>query len=189
MKKDKKIGNGKMNSKGHCSVYPKRMNSRAQAEMVGFAVIIIIVSVVLLIILGLALTNSTDREELESYEIDSFIQSFLYYKTDCKDNFGKISIQEMVQDCDNERSCLDGRDTCEVLENKLQEIVKSSWNYGQNRPVKGYSLNITKGPETILGISDGTKTENYKGSVQYLGTSNSDQSIAVVFKIYSEFEE
>ena len=187
-KKGHQVGTPNFGKKGHCSVYPKTLNTRAQAEMVGFALIIIVVSVVLLIMLGLALTNSTDREELESYEIDSFIQSFLYYKTDCEDNFGKISIQELILDCDRDESCLDGRNSCQVLENKLEEIVAKSWNYGENRPEKGYALNITKGPEKILGISDGIKTENYKGSVQYLGTGD-DQSIAVKFKIYSGFGE
>ena len=58
---------------------------KAQEEMVGFALIIILVAVILLIFLGFSLRDQ-EKETIESYEVESFIQSFLQYTSDCRDN-------------------------------------------------------------------------------------------------------
>ena len=64
---------------------------RAQEEMVGFALIVIIVSVILVIFLGFSLRDQ-GKENVESYEVESFIQSFLQYTSECRDNFNFLSV-------------------------------------------------------------------------------------------------
>jgi len=59
-----------------------KYNKKAQEEMVGFALIIIVVAVILLVFLSIGLRKD-GREDVESYEVASFIQSLLQYHTSC----------------------------------------------------------------------------------------------------------
>lgn len=147
----------------------KLKNKTAQEEMIGFALIIIIVAVILLVFLGFFLKNS-QKEDIESYEVDSFIQAFLQYTTDCRDynELEYLSIQKLIFDCANEKKCLDDRRACEVLNSTLTEIVEESWKVGEDRPIQGYELKIASNEEEILLLKKGNITKNYKGSAQYL---------------------
>lgn len=155
------------------------MNKRAQEEMVGFAMIIIIVSVILLVFLGFSLRDS-ERESLESYEVQSFIQSSLQYSTDCRDRTNEIqTVQDLILECENLDKCSDGRDTCEVLESVLRGISDESWKTGENRPIKGYELNITSENKRILVIQKGNLTNTLKGDSQPLS-----RGIEYIFRVY-----
>ncbi len=134
--------------------------------MVGFALIIIVVAVILLIFVGFSLRNP-EKEIVESYEVESFIQSFLQYTTDCRDNFKAFSVQKLISDCRNENLCLNGRESCQVLNLTLKEIVEESWRIGENLPIKGYELKIISDGEEMLKFKEGNITANSKGSVQH----------------------
>jgi len=147
----------------------KRNNiKRGQEEMVGFAAIIIIVSVILLIFLSFSMKNP-QREAVESYEIESFINTFFQYTSDCQDPKGyPLTIQQLISDCISNEMCLDNRKACEVLETTLSGIIEESWKVSPEHPVKGYVLNITSNAETVLTLEKGNITNNYKGDIQYL---------------------
>jgi hypothetical protein len=155
-------------------------NKSGQEEMVGFALIMILVAVILLILLGFSL-RKPEKETIESYEVESFIQAILQYTTDCKDNLGYLSIQKLIFDCYNKNICLDERDTCEVLNSTLKEIMKESWKVEGDRPVKGYELQImVDESEEILILKEGNMTQNSKGGMQPLGKKD----IEVYFNAY-----
>ena len=174
-----KSGTSAMTSALNNKFCPK--SKRSQEEMVGFIMIIIIVTVILLIFLGFAL-RSPQKEIVESYEIEGFIQVFLQYTTDCRDNLEYLSIKKLIFDCNDGRTCLDGRDTCEVLNSTLTNIIKESWKVEGDRPVKGYGLHITSDGEEMLFIEEGNVTNNYKGAVQDFSRSGS--SIEISFMAY-----
>jgi hypothetical protein len=157
----------------------RQKNKKGQEEMVGFALIIIIVAVILLVLLGLSL-GSPQQEEVESYEVDSFIQAFLQYTSDCRDDFENLSIKELIIDCNDNRVCLDERNTCEVLDSNLRGIIEESWKVGADRPVLGYELKILSNSEELLLLMEGNKTRSYKGSMQPLGKKN----IKIFFTAY-----
>jgi hypothetical protein len=142
-------------------------NKKAQEEMVGFALIIIIVAVILLVFVGFSLRGSV-KDTVESYEVESFIQVFLQYSTDCRDRTNDfLTIRELILECNNLAKCSDERDTCEVLNSTMTEIISESWPVGENRPVKGYSLNISSESRNILVLEGGnTLTANSKGAPQ-----------------------
>jgi len=135
--------------------------------MVGFALIIIIVAVILLVFIGFSLRGST-KDTVESYEVESFIQSFLQYTTDCRDKTNDIlTIRELILECNDLEKCSDERDTCVVLNSALGGIVNESWRVGEDRPVKGYELNISSQEKSILFLSAGDlSTRNSKGAPQ-----------------------
>ena len=157
----------------------KKRNSRAQEEIVGFALIIIIVAVILLVFLSFYL-RSSDKETIESYEAESFIASSLQYTTECRDNFGYLSVKDLILDCYEDEKCLDDTDTCEVLNSSLKGILEKSWDIGENTPVKGYEFRIISDEKEILSLKQGNITGNSKGSPYPLGK----KSIEVFFTIY-----
>ena len=145
----------------------KIMNKRGQEEMVGFALIIIIVAVILLVFLAVSL-NKSKEEVLGTNEVSSFVQSTLSYTTSCAEYSDEYySIQKLITECVNyESNCLDGRTTCDVLNSTLEEILEESWTVGENTPIIGYELLITVNDEVLIFFEEGNKSLNNKGSPQ-----------------------
>ncbi len=147
-------------------------SKRSQEEMLGFALIMVVVAVVLLIFLGFSLSSSK-KESVESYEVESFIQSFLQYTSSCEENFelNYLSVQKLILACDKGETCVDGRETCEVLNTTLKEITENSWKIGEEFPVKGYELQIVSSEDSLISFKEGNITGNSKGAVQVLPNS------------------
>jgi hypothetical protein len=154
-----------------------KSNRRGQEEMVGFALIIIVVAVILLAFIGFSLRTG-EKEPIESYEVDSFLQAMLQYTTNCTDTLQALSVQRLIAHCQRQESCLDGRNACQVLDAEAKGILEKSWPSGDGRPVKGYEMNITAGGKNIFYARQGNATLNSKGSAQYL------QDASIVFKAY-----
>jgi len=163
--------------------FPKLTSKRGQEEMIGFALIIIIVAVILLVFLAVSLKNS-NKEALGVNEVDSFIQSFLAYTTDCReDSNNYYSMQDLIIECNNyESSCLDGRKTCDVLNFTLKEIVEESWKISENTPIIGYELLIGAEEIELISFKAGNSTNSYKGSMQEF--SSRGMSIIIDFTAY-----
>ena len=140
---------------------------KGQEEMVGFALILILVAIIVLVFIGFSIRNP-EKESVESYEVESFLQSMLQYTTECENNIEKLSVQKLIFSCNAKEKCLDEGNSCDVLKADLEEMLASSWPIGEERPVKGYELIIMadKNNESILDIKVGNITANSKGSSQ-----------------------
>ena len=155
-------------------------NKKAQEEMIGFVLIVVLVAVIGLIFLKLSLDNSP-KEAVDSFEVESFIQSFLQYTTDCgnyRENY--LPLRKLISACVNEETCLDtlypkghekgtsGRYSCDVLNSTLTEIIETSWKVEGDRPIQGYELKIVleDGTDIIPMINKGNVTKNFKGVSQ-----------------------
>jgi len=157
-------------------------NKRAQEEIVGFAMIVIIVSIILIFFLVFSLS---DRTETESYKAESFLQSAIHYTSSCADNDEFLPVQELIVSCYNEETCDGenlGEDACEILNETLKGILEESWSVGSDFPEKGYKLEIFSGEEAILAIRGGNITDSYKGAQQLLPESG--VQIEVLFNLY-----
>jgi hypothetical protein len=159
-----------------------KKQKRGQEEFVGFGVIIIVVAVALLIFLSFALKKGSQKQGIESYEVESFIQSVLQYTTDCEDNIRYLPIQKIVFDCTEDVKCLNGRKTCDVLNETLEGIMQESWLVEEDSLVKGYELEVFSEENEILKISKGNFTNNYKGAEQLF--SEGGDSIKIAFSAY-----
>lgn len=157
----------------------KYKNKSGQEEFVGFGLIIIIVAVLLVIFVAFYLKSNSEEDLVQSYEVDSFIQVMLQYTTDCQDNLNFLSVQSLIFDCIDEEECIDGRKTCDVLEDIIKDISEESWNVKEGSVVKGYELLIFYDNETLVDISEGNLTNNYRGAK--ISYPHSGQDVDIIF--------
>ena len=155
-----------------------KIGKKGQEEIVGFALIIIIVAVVILFMLSFSL-RSSNKENVESYEIDSFITSSLQYSTDCEVNSKGTSVEDLIYECSDNTSCDDERNSCEVLNSTLKDIVYGSWKTGEERVVKGYNFVVSESGAEMVSFFEGNETRNYKGGIHSL-----PGSIEISLKVY-----
>jgi hypothetical protein len=144
-----------------------KKNIKGQSEMVGFALIIIIVAVVLLIFLSVSFKNSNNKD-IQSFEVESYLQSTLEYTTDCSKNYETdyYNLRRLIFACVDKKDCFDGSYSCEILNNTLKNLLSNSWEIGEDSPNKGYSLEISVKGEEFLSLEEGNFTNNNKGAFQ-----------------------
>lgn len=158
-----------------------RKMKKGQEEMVGFVLIIILVSVIILGFLGLLL-RTPRTEAIASYKIENFLQAILQYTSNCQDNLGFLPVENLIVECREETICLDGKSSCEVLNDTLKGIIAKSWAVGEANPIKGYELNITVEEEGMLMLKQGNKTGSYRGASQTFERKSNNYK--VYFKAY-----
>ncbi len=154
-------------------------NRSGQEEIVGFAVIIIIVAVILLILLGFLLSRGSDKEAVQNYEISSFISASLQYTSECEDQIEFLSLQKLISACEEGRNCLDGKDSCEVLNETIINLMGKSWNVGSQSSIKGYTLRIIVDGQEKLLFKEGNETNTYKGALQDFAKSGKDYQVSL----------
>ncbi len=140
---------------------------RGQEEMVGFALIVLIVAVILIIFLGLSL-GKKNTTVTESYEVENFVQAMLQYTTQCQNNFGYDNVKDLITDCRRHNQCLNSQDSCAMLNSTLNNLLDASWPVGKENPVKGYLLNINSSTGKEIMLQKGNATSNSKGAYQSL---------------------
>jgi len=153
-------------------------SKKGQEEMIGFAIIIILVSVGLLILLSFFIRSPT-KGNTESYQVESFIQSSLQYTSDCENDIEFLSLQNLIIACDNKEKCLNSRDSCDVLNSTVVDLINSGWNVGNQSVVKGYNLKITINGQDKLTIKEGNETSNSKGGFQDFARSGSNYEVSL----------
>ena len=164
-------------------IFSLHPNNRAQEEMVGFSLIIIIIAVILLIFLSFSLKKD-NTEEVSNYEVEGFIQSVLHYTTECNDGSEYLSIQKLISECNSaNQKCENGEFACTVLEETIKPMLEESWKIGEKWPNKGYEFKIESESKGILLIQEGDLTGNSKGGVQDFAVRG--EGIYVLFTVYS----
>jgi hypothetical protein len=172
-----------------------KRNKRAQDEMVGFALILIMVAVIFIVIISVWIRKP--QEKTVNYEANSFIQSLLQYTTSCEEDYGNLTVQDLLAKCKEGNPCYyndqmnQQSDPCKILNNTIREIVKASWQTGVNSSIKGYSFNINisedgTNEEQFINIKEGVVTNNYRGGEQDLPPERGSWEYAVIlFNVYS----
>lgn len=126
------------------------MERKGQEEMVGFVLIMLVVAVIFLVFLGIYLNKSNSAEPTESTEISAFLESAFEYTTNCTsvDPSNPSKVKKLIRECYTGQRCLDGEDSCRVLQSTLRSLIESSWNFGNNSQEQGYELTIVRETET-----------------------------------------
>jgi len=118
------------------------MKKKAQHEIVGFVLIIIIVAVVGVIFLSLSIGRG-ETPKRTSVEISHFLEASMYSTTDCEVNYpaNYENLQGLIKNCYEQgdgdlETCLDERIFCEALDSDLEKLMSVS-NLGE-----AYNLTI-----------------------------------------------
>lgn len=140
-----------------------KKNKKAQEEIVGLAVIIVLVMVILLIFLRITLSKDNETN-LESYEVSSFINSYLRYTTECRDTRGFVDMENLIAMCSDNENCIDEKNSCELLKELTNGIFKETID--RQTAILGYDFTIFSEDigQNLLKISSGNQTRNYKTS-------------------------
>lgn len=123
-------------------------NKKAQNEIVGFAVIIIMVAVVGVIFLSLSIGRG-EVVRKTSAEISDFLQSSIHVTSSCATDYAPNykDLQDLIKACYRGQNCISDdfgefETTCEVLEKEYSELVKNSFKVSEVGNNKAYTLDI-----------------------------------------------
>lgn len=147
---------------------------KGQEEIVGFIMIIVLVSIIFLIFLGIGLRDKgpVRAESLEAYQ---YLESLSEFTSDCAIRFvpDYSRIGELFSDCLDGNKCIDGRDSCEALNETVKSILDSSLLVNNEASMKGYILNAdyvkgnsSLGSESsnIISLSKGNCSSDIRGA-------------------------
>lgn len=152
-----------------------------QEEMVGFGIIIIIVSIILVVFLWFFLSKPSSNS-LESYEVESFLDSALQYTTTCGSaREVYFDIESLITECYNKRECSNGKNSCTELKDEFTRLSKESFKSGENRSVNGFEVKIGVVGDNFLDYKEGNLTGNSKGAQIDLSRGR-EVSMVVYFK-------
>lgn len=145
----------------------KNINNKAQEEMVGFVLIVVLVAVIFLIFMGIAFRQAVNTPEKQSKDVSEFLDSVMQYTTECSLNYAPSDIGDLMIKYaeDNTTKCVNTEDSAgSILENDLKGIFSASWNIGSQSNYKGYIfssyLNLSQETE-LISISEGNCSGNY----------------------------
>jgi hypothetical protein len=147
------------------------MSKKAQEEIVGFVLIVIIVSIVLVVFLGIIIRQDRPSSNLESRDIHQFLESTMQYTSNCAIGYepNYLPLNDLIQECHKSLStCTSGKDPCTVLESTLSEIIESSFHIALDASTKGYEFKSTYSSdsitEEIISLTKGNCSQTIKGS-------------------------
>jgi hypothetical protein len=116
-------------------------NKKAQQEIIGFVIIVVIIAVVGVIFLGLNIRNSIKKGTIDA-EISNFLSSSIKITTPCikgnEPNYRNLG--EVAEDCFDNAKCLDNKESCEVLNSSYSEMLAGNWKVGG--PIKAYRMKV-----------------------------------------------
>lgn len=159
--------NNKKSTRARTWEYGKRLVSckRSQEEMVGFVLIVVLVTIIALVFLAISLRQAP--ASLDNKEITSFMQSAMRYSSDCYPSKEiRYDLKDLIKACYNDERCLNGTLACDMLNKTAAGIMRESWKVGNETPVKSYTFKAYKKEmnETIIRLKDGNCTGSISGS-------------------------
>jgi len=121
-------------------------NKLAQQEIIGFVLIIVIVSIIGVIFLGFSIGRGEPSKQT-SIEVSNFLEASMYYTTDCAVGFipQYKNCQDLIKSCWNNDKCLDERTACEVLNETLKNVIQQGLEVCDDKNKcrnKAYKVNI-----------------------------------------------
>lgn len=127
------------------------MNRKGQEEMIGFAMIVVIVSLMIIGFLAFSM-RSSGSNKLESAEVGEFLDSVMHTTTECTGGSvnSHLDIGELIKECYNNplKVCLNSeKSVCAYLNETLEEVIVKSWSVGSDKYYTGFKLNINFEPK------------------------------------------
>jgi hypothetical protein len=142
----------------------KAKNRKGQEEMIGFVLIVVIITIAVLVLLIFSMRRPSGMEA--SQEVENFIQASTYFTTDCEIASESLSLKKLIVACQNNERCSNDKEACESLKFNINNLIESSFESGGY--YQGYELKVymksREENETSMIID--AKTGNLTGSWQ-----------------------
>jgi hypothetical protein len=136
---------------------------KAQEEMVGFVLIIVLVAVIALVFLAISIRKP--QETKTSKEIENFLHSSLLYTASCQSSPERIyDFRDLIEACLKSERCLSGEKACDVLNKTAFDLIEASFHVGEEERYKGYIFKIYRQNETLVYLSRSKQTSTKLGS-------------------------
>jgi hypothetical protein len=140
---------------------------KAQNEMVGFVLIVVIITIVAVIFLTISLGREPSGS-VSDIEINSFLSSSSRYTSDCVISEPLYAdVRDLLDDCYDGKICSDGRDSCIVLTGIYGDMLNNVFPVGDDRPVKYRNMVVyfqldsnepTSKQDPLINIKEGNKS-------------------------------
>ena len=152
---------------------------KGQEEIVGFIVIVVIVTIIAIMLLLFSARKPVGIES--SQEIGNFLQSSMYFTTDCKLGTENLELSELIKGCYNNEMCGE-ESSCVILNRTFASLLSAGWNLER---YSGYWLNIysNENNATIMNLKAGQEILNSQASSISLLLSSGNK-IVVYLKVY-----
>lgn len=166
-----------------------RNTRKAQHEMVGFILIVVIVVIIGLFLLVFYLRQPAT--ESKSLSVQNFLQAGMLYTTDCYLTIEPLDLEGLIKSCFRDENCLNEKRACEVLNETLPKMISESWLISPDKPENSYSLDIyyeedAGGEEAeklikqdILSLREGNCTGSKTGAEHFFHYDRGDIIIAM----------
>lgn len=149
---------------------------RAQEEIVGFAVIILLVIVIGVVLFVISFNKSSSGKT--SLEVSDFLYSSFLYSVDCQQQIENIN--DLILACYKNEQC-DNESSCQLLEDTYKKMLES-FRAGEDSKYKAYFFKINGGEQSLVYLEKGNSTRNSLGSSVKVITS--EEAINVSLKLY-----
>ena len=133
-------------------------SKKGQEEVIGFVLIVVLVAIIALVFLVINLRKPVER--LPSAELESFLQSSMYYSTDCFISpETRYSLKEIIVSCaETNDLCLNSKTVCQTLNETATRLLKEGIAPCSDCPKKAYRFRVFDGNRTVIELKEGNCT-------------------------------
>jgi len=166
------------------------MNKKAQEEMIGFVLIVVLIVVIALVFLGINL-RSGEKTDIKSKNIQNLLQSLEQITTKCQTTTEYLDIQDLTKECVDKGVCNEEK-ACDVLKHELSEILDKSLPAGTEYPINAYKLIVNYNDTRIIHEILEIRKEDYddckgkKIGAEYYSPANFGNIITKLQVCYGE---
>ncbi|MBP9687922.1 hypothetical protein KBD68_04665 [Candidatus Woesebacteria bacterium] len=158
------------------------MRKRGQEELVGFAVVIVLVTIVVLVILGFMATQRSPSV-IESTGTAAILSASLGQITTCETNLEVLSVSQTLALCSRNERCLDETPACSIANQTFTTIFTEAIPVGADFPLQGFEFKASVKNNSVISISKGSKTGIIQTARQSIQSGT--ERIETVLTIYS----
>lgn len=147
------------------------LNKRAQEEIVGFVLIVVLVAVIFLIFLAISLGSKP--VERTSPELGNFLDAAIKYTSNCEiyeGNFYDVKALIRASFENPQERCINGKTVLETLNTSFAGMIEASYPVDEDSPTKGIELEIYYQEEEqkrqVLKINYGSCKSGVIGTIE-----------------------
>lgn len=143
----------------------KKINKRAQEEIIGFGIILVIIAVIALIFIAISANKNESSDN--DFEVSGFLNALMEKTTTCEKNSDFTAVKDLIFECGSGGgTCENGEEYCDILEETIKNAMKDNWKFGEEEVVKGYSILVYYEEGLIINETKGSSGTESRGAMQ-----------------------